>query len=739
MPADCANSGERPWTNTAQSPVCRALEVLARMTYEEKLNFRGALPRLGLASFSGGRGGVVAPPAGSGLTAFPHEHLLASTWDKTLAARVGAARGEEYAGLGIYFPLINITRTWHWGRTAETFGEDPYLTGEMVVSEVGAIQDRHAVAVLRHYLANNQEIDRQTVLEQIPERALNEIYFYPWRRAAERARFAGVWCAYNGVNTALSCLNKDLLDSLRGWGFDGFVLPEPVNDSVAAIKAGTDILTPNVIGANVKNGKLDASVVDLIAFRILVPYFRIGVFDNPVKPAGAKVGTPEHRKLGEEIAEQGAVLLKNKASVLPLTQVHSIAIIGDDAGKNATISMTTARIPIENPAYPVDAITARAGSAVKVTYVSGNPGLGPLPALPGPLANGVTTLTPTVTGRYRFSLTAAGTAHLSVNGKPIASILRADRDATAIGGADLAAGRPAEVKVEYMPEGRKPSLRVGMSAPDPDELEKVRKAAKESDVAIVFAGELDGEYFDRTSLTLPGDMDALIETVAAANPRTVVVLNTAGPVAMPWIDKVAGVIWAGHPSGFDGSAIATLLFGDANPSGRLTMTFPANEQQGPATKPDEYPGDAKTVNFDEGLLIGYRWYDAKNQTPLFPFGFGLSYTTFKYSDLKISPESDGKRTVSLKLTNTGAREGAEVVQLYLGAPPAAAEPPRQLKGFEKVSLKPGESKTVSMTLDRASLSVWSDTHAWKVVPGVYSVSVGSSSRDVRLKGSFTVR
>jgi len=743
MPADCRNTGERPWTNAAQSPTCRALEVLARMTYEEKLNFRGALPRLGLISGQGGRGGLTAPPATSGITAFPHGHLVASSWDKSLAARVGAARGEEYAGLATYFPLININRTWHWGRSADTYGEDPYLTGEMTVSEVKALQAHHVVTVLRHYLANNQEIDRQTVLEQIPERALHEIYLYPWQQAVERAQVAGVWCAYNGVNTALSCLNKDLLDTLRGFGFDGLVLPEPVKDPVSAIKAGTDILAPNVIDANVKSGKLDASVVDLIAYHILVPFFRVGVFDNPVAPLGVKVSTPEHRKLAEEVAEQGAVLLKNKGSVLPLARVHSLAIIGDDAGKNATLAMTSARVPIENPSLPVDAITARAGSAVKVTYVPGNPGLGPLPPMAGEFATSsyANTFTPATAGRYRFSVTASGTARLFVNGKVIASIVKADIAITAIGGVDLEAGRPVEVKVEYLTEGWPSNLRLGMMAPDAEEMAKVQKAARESDVAVVFAGERDGEYYDRTTLTLQGDMDSVIEAVAGANPRTVVVLNTAGAVAMPWIDKVAGVIWAGHAAAFDGSAIAALLFGDANPSGRLVMTFPVNEQQGPAIRPDEYPGDGKTVNFSERLLVGYRWYDAKKQTPLFPFGFGLSYTTFKYADLKISGEVGGKREVSVRVTNTGTREGAEVVQLYLGAPAAAGEPPRQLKGFEKVWLKPGESKMVSMTLDRGSVSHWDDEEGrgWKVAPGVYGVDVGASSRDIRLKGRFTVR
>ena len=650
------------------------------------------------------------------------------------------------------------------------------------------------VTVLRHYLANNQEIDRQTLLEQIPGRALHEIYLYPWQPGGgTRAGEAGVWCAYNGVNTALSCLNKDLFDILRGFGFDGLVLPEPVKDPVAAIKAGTDILAPNVIDANVKSGKLDAGVVDLIAYHILVPFFRVGVFDHPVAPLGVKVSTPEHRKLAEEVAEQGAVLLKNKGSVLPLVRVRSLAIIGEDAGKNATLAMTSARVPIENPSLPVDAITARAGSAVRVTYVPGNPGLGPLPAMTGEFAasfhagsdlSGTAVAEPhgrgggprevcaasvnwfRRAGRRARECTAGslvgalGNAFHARNGWPVPVLgdrighgsavcqwgRRSRRSSklisaiTAIGGMDLEAGRPVEVKVEYLTEGRPSNLRLGMMAPDVEEMAKVQKAARESDVAVVFAGERDGEYYDRTSLNLQGDMDSVIEAVAAVNPRTVVVLNTAGAVAMPWIDKVAGVVWAGHPAAFDGSAIAALLFGDANPSGRLVMTFPVNEQQGPATRPDEYPGDGKTVNFSEGLLVGYRWYDAKKQTPLFPFGFGLSYTTFKYADLKISGEVGGKREVSVRVTNTGAREGAEVVQLYLGAPAAAGEPPRQLKGFDKVWLKPGESKTVSMTLDRSSMAHWDEEgRGWKVTPGVYGVDVGASSRDIRLKGRFVVR
>jgi beta-glucosidase len=264
-------------------------------------------------------------------------------------------------------------------------------------------------------------------------------------------------------------------------------------------------------------------------------------------------------------------------------------------------------------------------------------------------------------------------------------------------------------------------------------------AAKAADVAIVFAAEQLGEGQDKVTLPLPGDQDDLIQAVADANPRTVVVLHTSNPVAMPWLSKVAAVIEAFYPGQEAGSSIAGILFGDVNPSGKLAMTFPANEHQGPGAFFLDYPGDGMTVNYSEGVLVGYRFYDANKQEPLFPFGFGLSYTTFLYGSLVVQHTGGDQATVSVRVTNTGKRAGAEVVQLYLGFPSAADEPPKQLRGFEKVALKPGESKVVTMKLDKDTLSAWdADTHAWKVYPGTYSAMVGSSSRDIRLKGAFTI-
>jgi beta-glucosidase len=269
---------------------------------------------------------------------------------------------------------------------------------------------------------------------------------------------------------------------------------------------------------------------------------------------------------------------------------------------------------------------------------------------------------------------------------------------------------------------------------------KAAAAAKQSDIAIVFAAEQLGEGMDKVTLPLPGDQDALIQAVAQANPRTIVVLHNSNPVSMPWLDQVAAVVEAFYPGQEAGSSIARLLFGDVNPSGKLAMTFPANERQGPGASFLDYPGDGMTVDYSEGVLVGYRWYDAKNQQPLFPFGFGLSYTTFRYSDLQVEQKGGEQVTVTVRVTNAGKREGAEVVQLYLGSPAAAEEPPKQLKGFAKVWLKPGESKVVTMPMNKDNLSGWDEeNHSWRVYPGTYSVMVGSSSRDIRLKGAFAMQ
>ncbi|GAA4614978.1 glycoside hydrolase family 3 C-terminal domain-containing protein [Actinoallomurus liliacearum] len=283
---------------------------------------------------------------------------------------------------------------------------------------------------------------------------------------------------------------------------------------------------------------------------------------------------------------------------------------------------------------------------------------------------------------------------------------------------------------------------VTVQSSDGSDAAAAAKLAGSSDVAVVIVGDLEKEGTDRTSLSLPADQDRLVRSVVAANPRTIVVLNSGAPVLMPWIDDVPAVLETWYPGEEDGNALAALLFGDVNPSGKLPVTFPRGEEQTPTSTPDRYPGVNGTVNYSERLEVGYRWYDAQGEQPLFPFGYGLSYTGFAFGRLKVSPVADrhGRVTVSVDVRNTGSRTGAEVAQVYVTAPPSAGEPPKQLKGFAKVTLRPGQTRRVTIRLDARAFSVW-DTAAqrWTTVGGRHVIAVGDSSRNLPLSAPVRVR
>jgi beta-glucosidase len=853
---------EKPWLNPNQSPGCRALEAIASMSLEEKLaelggiTGRSANRRLELNSGGGSDGpngiatmGTTPQARGRNVTAFANAVTLAATWNRDLASQYGKALGEEFVGKGsnsVLGPTINIMRTWHWGRNGETFSEDPYLTAEFAVAEIKALNEQKVLTVLKHYAGNNQENTRCGVVPdnagidaRISEKALHEIYLPGFKASVERAGTGGIMCSYNQVNGTFACNHPELLGFLRQWGFDGFIAPDAAfaqRDALTAALAGVTRVSGREIGAFIKEDKLKVSDLDRMLYYNLTPYFRLGIYDSPSKgKPDADVSTPEHQALAQRVAEEGTVLLKNKASVLPVdpAKVKSIAVIGDDAGSRVTIGLNgSGHVYATKVSVPIDAITARAGKAIKVTYTQGTAGIGPLPAIPesamkpssgegqGLLARYFSTMDstgvpvasrvepgvqnvsnppaafyaalglpepgapaagappaapapkpapspgtgappagggmmrrvpwsaqwtgnmiPPSTGKYIFSITGSGTAQLYVDHKPVATMMRADFGQTVQGTIPLKAGLAVPIELKYSNASMilGPGLALGWQPPDPDVMAKAIAAAKQADMAIVFAAEQMGEGQDKITLELPGDQNDLISAVAQANPRTVVVLHNSNPVAMPWLDKVAAVMEAFYPGQEAGSSIARLLFGDVSPSGKLAMTFPANQYQGPGSTFLEYPGDGMTVNFSEGVLVGYRWYDEINQEPLFPFGYGLSYTTFRYSNLQIEHDGGEHATVKVRVTNTGPREGAEVVQLYLGSPAAAAEPPKQLKGFEKILLRPGEGKVVTMKLDKDSLAAYdSESRAWKVYPGAYSVMVGGSSRDLPLKGALTI-
>ena len=816
---------ETPTPTSTPDAVERANQLLVQLTQDEKISLAAGadgVPRLDIPPLvvSDGPNGV--GHGASDVTAFPNAQVLAASWDSALARRFGEALGAEASGKGInllFAPTVNILRTPYWGRAAETFGEDPYLAGQIVAVEVGGMQSHPVIAQVKHFAANNQEIGRfgnplgtpplsPAVDVVVSERALQEVYFPAFKAAVQQGRAGSVMCAYPRINGVYACQSPSLLGTLKDeWGFLGFVGPDStlaVRDTLAAANAGTDNFLLGGVGVSPKMAlqQVSSERLDDMVRRLLTAMFSVGLFDHPNEGnPGAVVTTPEHRALAAEIAAAGSVLLKNEGDLLPFgTDVRSIAVIGYDAGPNTQTMEGGSPAVVGGPVVsPLAGITARAGTGVEVAYAQGTLGLVQLPIVPasvltpssgsGPgllgtyyasmdlsgaaldsfvsptldfakaLVSGAFSarwagmLTPPATGTYRFSLSAPGISRLLIDGMLVASA-----DVEAVDGAaagfpgspvfaaqgvvNLTADVPSAITVEYSVGSSiaGSELRLGWQPPDPTLMAEAVAAARAADVAVVFVNDVTGEGGDRMNLALPGDQDELIAAVAAANPRTVVVLHTAGAVRMPWLADVAAVIQAWYPGQETGNAIAAVLFGDVEPSGRLPMTFPRSEEQGPATQPAQFPGTDNMVRYDEGVFVGYRYYDAFAQEPLFPFGYGLSYTSFALDDLHLSRQDATTYSVSIGVTNTGGRAGAAVVQLYVGFPASTGEPPNQLKGFAKIPLEPERSGRVEMILDASSFATWSAAaNGWIVEPGTYTLRVGTSSRDLPLEATIEIQ
>jgi beta-glucosidase len=365
---------------------------------------------------------------------------------------------------------------------------------------------------------------------------------------------------------------------------------------------------------------------------------------------------------------------------------------------------------------------------------------------------------PRESGVHKFSLHGSGSARLYVDGKLQGTFELADFGSSIFANVALTAGKPTEIRIDYSPRAalgavRRPMFGMNMGltlefgyAPPDQKIADAVKAARAADVAVVFVGERVGEGMDRASLALQNDQDALIDAVARANPRTVVVLNTGGPVAMPWLSKVAGVLEMWLPGDAQGPAAAAMLFGDREPAGRLPVTFPADETQGPATRAHQFPGtrdprtgELDTAYFDEGIFIGYRYWDQHAQNPLFPFGHGLGYAKFDLGQGSVAPDGFGGAIVHASVRNVSDRPGAEVVQVYVGFPAEAGAPPRQLKGFAKVMLRPGEARDVAIALRSEAFRYWDENKAgWRTLPDAYEVMVGRSSREIAWRQPFRI-
>jgi beta-glucosidase len=477
---------------------------------------------------------------------------------------------------------------------------------------------------------------------------------------------------------------------------------------------------------------------------------------------------------GTQIEENGSPAVLHGPVVSPLAGIRHLV------GSGSRVSYTPGTLGVVPlPDIPANVLTPTGakGHGLRARFFSGQSATGkpltarvvrtidfagePRPLAPIPNAKGATaatwigTLTPPSTGTYRFALKVSGVARLYIGGRLIvdanAEFSRGDLPGgvvSAPGGpiitfqglTDLAKNHPVAVRITYATGSSigGAALQVGWARPDPSLQAAAVNAARRARVAIVFANDVSSEGMDRPSLELPGDQSALITAVAEANRRTIVVLHTAGPVLMPWLSKVAGVIEAWYPGERSGAAIADTLFGRTDPAGRLPVTFPRSPSQGPATRRSEYPGIGNLVQYSEGIFVGYRYYDRFGQTPLFPFGFGLSYTTFQLTGLRLRAGAGGAENATVTVHNTGRRVGAEVVQAYLQFPSAAGEPPRQLKAFAKVVLRPRHAATVRLPLPSASFTYFSTVrNGWTTAHGRFRLYVGTSSDSLPLTAAMT--
>jgi len=709
-----------PWMNASLTPDQRADLVIKEMTLDEKIALlhgvgmptydpvtpqnaasnRGVgyvvgVPRLGIPGIDMSDAAYGVRSSGENgrySTALPANVAAAASWDTDAAYQYGALIGRELRAQGFNMSLgggVDITREPRNGRTFEYLGEDPVLAGTLVARLIQGTQSAHIIGDIKHYAFNDQESGRGSVNIHIGERAARETDLLAFEIGVTQGHPAAVMCSYNRVNGDFACENKWLLtDVLKNdWKFPGFVLSDwgGTHSDVKASAAGLDNEQPDNIffearfKAAVQAGTIPAAELDEHVHRILRSMFAAGVIDEPRQRSVVDpfAGLETARK----IEEGGIVLLKNERAALPL-----------DSGKLRTIAVIGAHS---------DVGMISGGGSAQVDPIGGN----------------------------AVKPAGQGATHWQDQIWFPTSPLKAIQ------------ARAPHAAVTYN------------SGADPAAAAAVAKTA---DVAIVFAYEWESEGMDLPNLSLPLHQDDLIAAVAAANPHTVVVLETGSPVTMPWVSAPAAILEAWFAGSDGANALGNVLFGTVNPSGKLPNTFPKSEADLPhpeLTKPplasQQFSGPVSPlvraqglppfdVDYNEGLEVGYKWYDAHRKPVLFPFGFGLSYTTYAYADLTATKGETVKATFTL--ANTGARDGAEIAEVYAALPAGAGEPPKRLVGWSKVQLAAGEKKTVTVEIDPKYLSIFDvKKHGWTLLPGDYTLMVGGSSDNLPLKTVLHVK
>lgn len=711
----------------------RVKDALGRMTLEEKVKMTHAqskfssagVPRLGIPEVwaTDGPHGIrpevlwdewdQAGWTNDSCIAYPALTCLSATWNPEISHLYGKSIGEEarYRKKDILLgPGVNIYRTPLNGRNFEYMGEDPYLSATMVVPYIKGVQENGVATCVKHYALNNQEFNRHTTNVHLSDRALYEIYLPAFKAAVQEGGTWAIMGSYNLYQGEHGCHNKRLLkDILRDeWGFDGVVVSDwgGVHNTEQAIRNGLDMefgswtngLSAGTSNAYdnyylafpylklIKEGKVGTKELDEKVSNILRLIFRTSM--DPDKPFGS-LCSPEHGQAGRRIGEEGIVLLQNKENVLPidLNKVKKIAVIGENAIKMMTVGGGSSSLKVKYEISPLDGLKNRVGSQAGVVYARGYVG--------------------DPTGEY--------------NGVKTGQDLKDDRS-------------------------------------EDELLAEALEAAKKADYVIFFGGlnksnHQDCEDSDRAALGLPYAQDRVISELAKVNKNLVVVNISGNAVAMPWVNEVPAIVQGWFLGSEAGSALASVLVGDVNPSGKLPFTFPVKLKDVGAHKLGEYPGNKEdlaakrdTVNatYHEDIFVGYRWADKEKIKPLFPFGHGLSYTTFAYgkpSADKKTMTADDTISFTVNVKNTGTREGQEVVQLYISDKKSSLPRPiKELKGFKKVKLAPGEEKAVTLTIDRKALSFFDDTrHEWVAEPGKFEAIIGSSSKDIKGIVPFELR
>ncbi|MGD0337585.1 MAG: glycoside hydrolase family 3 C-terminal domain-containing protein [Bacteroidota bacterium] len=808
----------------------RIEDIISKMTLEEKIDFIGgfedfnirAVPRLGVPQTRMADGPVGVRNYGPA-TAFPATITLVASWDTALASRFGNAIGKEARAKNVHImlcPAMNIHRAPMCGRNFEYLGEDPFLAGKIAAMYIKGMQQEGVMATAKHFMANNQEYDRNNVSSDMDERTMREIYLPAFHASVTEGHIAAIMTSYNLINGVHASqhdylLNKILKDE---WKFDGIVMSDwgSTYDGVASANAGLDLEMPSgkfmcrdMLIPAIKDGRVPEKTIDDKIRRILRQYERFGFLENPDNSKGYLLDSASVRKTAIDAARGGIVLLKNDGNILPLntSKIKTIALIGPNADPAVTGGGGSSLIYPRNSVSFYEAMQQVAGNNLKIkcvsgiyeddlmpdeffnrtdfyTYVDGKKTAGmkgefyskrwpegtPDYQQTFPKINQVFNDSMPGISRRRFAAQFSGHLkvdqggiyhlvvstqngfRLMINDQLVLESWGSIRETAHSAMVKLEGGNENTVVLEYVQWDDHGVLRMGYEAPAVCEqqealtLQKAVRLAVESDLTILCVGfnhEIEREGIDR-SFSLPGEQEKLIHEIMKTGKDFIVVLNAGGNVDMNgWLSNAKALVHAWYPGGEGNIALAEILLGITNPSGKLPVSFEKRWEDN-ATYKSYYDEDGdKHVKYTEGVFLGYRHFDKDNIEPQFPFGFGLSYTTFEYSNIIVNKDRfSPSEPVEVQLTvkNTGKVDGAEVVQLYVGDPVSSLpRPVKELKAFAKIALKAGESKEVQFTLHADAFQYFNpEKLKWVIEPGDFTILAGSSSRDIRLKKTISV-